>query len=747
MRYRLTLYLAAIAGLAGCAGSEIAQHPTDPNTPGAGQPQFATQVQNSYCSPLADTDIINEINNLFFKNSWPDANSALGKFKQVQTYLDAGDVTDARLATKNLVGFISLKFSQLTSAQQAASQADFDKLISDLWCFVGISGKVFDLNPGDPAKAFDIPGVGGVLFPANVVPVGTLVSLTPIPDTGICPITTVLDCFPGYLDIALYPNTTLPQLATVVLCPPSGITDPLAVGHLSSTGFELLPPASVPPQLATTCSTSSSQAEPTGWFGSLVHQAADWFLPKQLHASTYMFVGGVGGLVGSFSPFIISGTSATAGGTGGLVGSFTPPAASPGAAPALNPPLPSMGYLEDTVGAKKTNAVSVTIKTLGGDQNGPNPIPGVTVTFTTSAAQSYDPDSDAKVCDGQGNVPASGSISVTTDAQGVAKLPCLSFGTKAGYANLSATFDPTSLNFPGANQVTITATDANGGTSTSLNWLVVSDPGSAASIQTYMNGATAPSYSYGTGLTAFTNVSPAPQVIVTDTHGNVVPNQTVYWNATSTNGGVLTVGSTGTPTNATGTAQVASWMLGDGLNQATAGLFALGVTPPTGYQDALFSGSTPTGISVWACTATPGSKNDLGPMSIAAPNGSIKTVTIQMSITGTSSSISNYDATLQARLDGPTGGLLGTTAGKVQLPGDNGNPVPVTFVFPSYIGRQTGNHTIWFMLSVVAPSNRKPQVWYANQTFKSNDPCSGARLYAPGSSTTYVKGLWIDVTN
>ena len=63
----------------------------------------------------------------------------------------------------------------------------------------GISGIVFDLNPGDPAKAFGIPGVGAVYFPANVVPVGTLVAITNI--SGLpSPLNTRLDIMEEELD-------------------------------------------------------------------------------------------------------------------------------------------------------------------------------------------------------------------------------------------------------------------------------------------------------------------------------------------------------------------------------------------------------------------------------------------------------------------------------------------------------------------------------------------------------------------
>ncbi len=164
--------------------------------------------------------------------------------------------------------------------------------------------------------------------------------------------------------------------------------------------------------------------------------------------------------------------------------------------------------------------------------------------------------------------------------------------------------------------------------------------------------------------------------------------------------------------------------------------------------DAQFTATTPTGVSVFACAAgTGGSKTDLGGLSIKAPNGTIKKVTLWMSITGTASGLSNYGATFEARLNSPTGTLLKSTSGNVNLPGDNGNAVAVTFTFPTSIAKQSTSSVIWFKMTVAAPSNRKPQVWYSSATFKPNETCYDSKAFAPGSTTTFKRGLSINVTN
>jgi hypothetical protein len=283
--------------------------------------------------------------------------------------------------------------------------------------------------------------------------------------------------------------------------------------------------------------------------------------------------------------------------------------------------------------------------------------------------------------------------------------------------------------------------------------------GSAASIQTFINSTAAQSYNYGTTLTAYTNVSPNPQVIVKDAYGNPVGNQTVYWAATTANGGVLTVGAAGSPTSASGTAVVSSWLIGEGVNQATAGLFAPGVTPTLpGYLDAQFSASTPTGISVFACAAGAATnKTDVAPMSIKTPNGSIRTVTLYMSVTGQASVLSSYPATIELFKGTATTGYnvaaakVGSGSGTVELPGDNGKALPITFVLsdPALQSETNGTSVIWIKLTITAPGTRKPQVWYQNATFKPSDTCYNSLVYTTGypSNTTFKRGLSINATN
>lgn len=1053
------LIFAGLVVLAACANTpdQGAANSTGP----AQGPQLApAAVPNSFCSPITASDLVTEINNLFIKNAWPDPSSAQGKFSNVQNLLQAGNVGGAQSTTRDLVGFITNKFQHLSASQQAATLADYTKLVSDLYCYVGISGTVYDLNPGDPEKAFDIPGVGGVDFPANSVPVGTLVSLTNL-GGGPCPLLTSLDCYRGFLDISLYPSAVLPQAATVVLCPPAGISTTIAVGHQDATsGFEILTPAVVPPLLGGTCSTSASLNDaPRTWLARMLDRAVEALLPKPLEASVFRTFPGVGGTVLKFSPFgIVDLTLTATGGVGGSLTKFAPQAspnsAPPAGAPPLNPPLPATVF-QGPVGTSTTTGLpSVTIATPGGDADGSNKVAGVTVTFSIGASVNYDPDSQASVCQVSGGIAvAQATVQVVTDANGVATLPCLIYGNVAGFANLSASFDPSTLGFPNSHLVTI-----NGSSSSSLNWLVqsvaglpsklkfitspsgsaqagvalaqqptlqlldafdnevytagvavtasvtsgggtaggttsvntdaagvatfttlsiggkvagvdqtlsfgftgittaptavvqlsagpasqleittqpsstaaagvafaaqpgvtiedqfgntvnstaavagglasgnpalagttsvnavggvasftnlridgvagnrtlsftsgaltsaasntiavgagptsqiaitsqpsstaqaglafgaqpvatiqdqfgntvlssaavtasiatgagtlagalsvnavagvatfgtlridglvgnrtlqfasgllVSPPsttvavsaGTASVIQTYMGGTAAATFTYSGALSANTAVSPAPQVIVKDAFGNPVGSQPVFWNATTSNGGVLTVGATGTPTNASGTALVSSWVIGDGLNEATAGL-----TSTSSSADALFSASTPTGVSGFACAAGTGtSKTDVMPFSIKTPNASVRTVTLYMSVTGQASTISSYPATLTV-YKGTGGAQIGSGTGIIQVPGDNGKALPVTFVLsdPATQAESNGSSVLLFKLAVTAPGTRKPQLWYSSATYKTNDPCYNSLIYTSYPTlTTFKRGLSINVTN
>ncbi len=743
-RFTPFVVLATLVAAAACSDSGV----QTPTTPGGDQNPRLVVPNNQYCTAKSASAIQAEIDGLFFKNQWPDPQSATGKFNNVQTKLAGNDLLGAQQTARDLVRFIANKFDHLTAAQQAASQADYDRLVADIYCFVGISGLVFDLNPGDPDKAFGVPGVGAVYFPANVVPVGTMVSITDI--SGFPPpLNTNLDTYAGYLEIKLIPSTVLPQNAIVALClssVPSGVAGPFLVGHNTPTGaFELLDPVAetaFPSILTTAAACSASSPAPSSRLGKLLSRIADALLPNQLQAAPAFLTLAIGGKTTSFSPVGVTNTTLVA--LGGKTTSFAPPADATA--------VQLAGAVGDFTGAAgtttTTNVPSVTISTPNGTK-----IPGVQVTYATGpTVDATDVNSQAKVCDASQAVPASGQIAIQSDALGVAKLPCLSFGTLAGYANLAATFDASTLGFYNDNLINVVAQDGSTPTSGSLNWLVQTVAAAAATIKTYFPPA-APAQSYGYGsVTAYTNANPAPQVLVADQYGNVVGGTTVYWNANTSSGSTLTVGAAGATTNAAGVATVTSWNFGEGLNELLASIYDASTTAPIGFLPATFTGTTPTGQSLFACPLPGSSKTDLAPFSIKAPNGTVRTVTLSMSVTGQSSNLSAYPATIQVFTSNNFALTpIGSGSGTIALPGDNGNPVAQTFVLSNPATKtEMGNAaTLYFKLTITAPSNRKVQLWYTNATFKNNDPCASSLVYTPTypTSSTSKKGLAINVTN
>lgn len=763
MRYvRAIASASALAFTAACA-EKATRDLTAPeaNTP---VPAVTAPVSSPYCAAKTDTEIQDAIDSLYFKNDWPDPNSALSKFAQVTAALDIGDITAARLATRNLVEFITNKYNHLTPAQQAAAANDYNELIADLWCFVGISGQVFDLNPDDPPKVFTIPGVGGVWFPGNVVPVGTLVVLTDLTGEPSFPgLTTPLDQWASYIDIQLIPEHTFtePNLPIVVVCPEAGAPTGLYLGHDAPGGFELLPPVDFSgiTELTTLCGPASVQhPAPQGWLASWVNRAASFVLPRPLQASM-MLAGGIGGSPSDFSPF--GAVSTTLVGTNGLGGSTTEFSPRPEAGPPVARPLgtPSENRLDGVAGTSGNPADPdwpvVTIKTVGGDSDGQNPIQGVTVTFTIGAAETLDPDSEARLCDGDTDLT---SVQVVTDANGVAALPCLRFGTKAGFANIQATFDPATIGFPGDQLLTINSS-AYGESSAALNWLVETTAGAAAYIYTYMPPGpdTAATHAYGSGLVEGSAASPAPQVLVTDQWSNPVGGVGIQWSPLSdANGAILVPGAAGTQTNSLGVATAESWTLGAGLNTLTARFLGAGDTPSE--SAATFTATTPTGISLFACTVG-GNKTDIGWMSIPKPSGTVREITLYMSVTGQSSSEATYNATVEVRKNSSTGALLGALpapGGGITLPGNNGSPRAITLrlsdpVTPTDMAGtgQNATNTLWIGLTFTnLPGTRKIQVWYNNSITKSNQgPCYNSLVYNPGSTTLFKRGLGINVTN
>lgn len=413
---------------------------------------------NPYCTLKTIAAIEAEINALFATPGWPNASSAKAKLKNVTKALTKGDLPGAIKHARDLVGFIKLKFGQLSPTQQAAVEAQVDQLIADVLCQVGLSGEVFDLNPTTGPVAFAVPGEeeqnAGVFFPAgSYVPPGAVVTLTVIPPTEN-PLITPLDKYPTYLDVATFPEFTLPPGVVVGVCLPSttppGAAARARLGHQLGTVFELLALQEIPPALALALNCSGEFAqEPTSAVGKVLARLADLFLPRKVQASMYA-LGGVGGSPEEFSPFGAVDPGLTARGAGGVGGSpeefAPPPQFGPMAGPAATPPVP-LGTISGTVGSTTSGVPVVEVLTMGLG----TPIPGVTVTFSVQPADSIPGFGEAP-----GNAALCGessTVEVVTGVDGRAALPCLNFGTIPGYSNVKAEFDPSSLNFPGADLV------------------------------------------------------------------------------------------------------------------------------------------------------------------------------------------------------------------------------------------------------------------------------------------------------
>jgi len=461
MRSRSTLGIALVTILAAGCGPDQSSFPgTEPSS--SGGPLIVISPINAYCTIATDAQITNQINTLFQGGGWPDANSALSKFATINSLLAANNGLEAKRKTFDLVKFILKKFEKLSTAQKAALDAQTKQLVEDLYCKVGLSGAVFDLKPGDPAKAFvSEENNAGVWFPPNVVQEGTLITITEIPNGN--PLITPLDKYPTYLEIEKYPDLPL-NLANgkpvVGVCfpgnTPSAIAERLLLGHQRidplevDQGFELLAKQTIPSALTLllACPNINAlgpEAAPTTWLGRLATRVAAFVLPSKVQAAPMMFAfGGVGGSPEEFSPFgAVDPRLSAFGGAGGSPEEF---------APSMNPMMFSLplGSIEGNILTSTTTGLpTVTVKTGLG-----TPIPGVTVIFSTQPATTpaFQPPGAASVC--RGGTPKD-TVQVLTDAYGQATLPCLAFGATVGYSNVKATFNTSSLNFPGAQFVTV----------------------------------------------------------------------------------------------------------------------------------------------------------------------------------------------------------------------------------------------------------------------------------------------------
>ncbi|MCX5761832.1 MAG: Ig-like domain-containing protein [Gemmatimonadetes bacterium] len=191
-------------------------------------------------------------------------------------------------------------------------------------------------------------------------------------------------------------------------------------------------------------------------------------------------------------------------------------------------------YAGTSQSATAGSAVSTTPVAKVADQYG-NAVPDVTVTFAVTG--------------GSGSI---GSLTATTDANGLASVGSWTLGTAAGTNTITATVDGLS-----GSPVTFTATGTAG-----------------AATQIAINAGD------GQSVIAGAAVSTAPSVIVKDANGNPKSGASVTF-AVASGGGSIT-GVTAT-TNASGIATVGSWTLGvtAGANTLTATSGVLSGSPVT----------------------------------------------------------------------------------------------------------------------------------------------------------------------
>ncbi len=342
-----------------------------------------------------------------------------------------------------------------------------------------------------------------------------------------------------------------------------------------------------------------------------------------------------------------------------------------------------------------------------------------------------------------------GTTSESTNSDGLATFDDLKLGGVVG-TTYTITFASTGLTGATVN-VTITAAGAAAG--------ITYDPAVHGPASTAPNGV------YGS-FNPFTAVSPNPTVIGTDAWGNVTSGGgAVSWSLSPTD--ILSGATVTNPVNS----YSAQWKLGDGggvLQTLTASLGASSVN--------FTATDVAGGISLACVPSSPTKKSDIGnavPIDATMSTytayfsmspelaARMRSVTLYASVTGQSSSLETYDATLTAYRGGasPTtlGPLLSTSeAGSgLTLPGDNGNPTAVTFdMTPAAIAVASPGNTnkVIFKLVVTAASNRTVTLWYNSKA--NSGICGSSIIYAPGvtdfnsnSNKDISKGLQITVTN
>lgn len=630
----------------------------------------------------------------------PNDQSILSKFDALVAAQGAGTGFGDEL--EDLISKINLEVQKYTGSPRNGSLDDCvdgtnnedcltveglrDQIIADIYRFVGLDpdGTICIVPPGAPSSFCETEdtNAGFVYFPPALFDRLTYVSVKALENSNVF---SGLDEYGTTIEIRTAPISDFDEIRpTVVACVPTTLSEEvlnrLLLGHRRSVNapeyggnppFSLLPEADLgfDPALVNYAAGFCGTPEPLGSasgpsiFGlaadsplnRLLVSARDFLLPSELAASNAVLLAarGFSGASGSpeeFSTFRAVDRGVT--GAGGSPEEFAPQA-STGAA---NAAASGMAGTSATSGLP-----SVRVRTVG--DRGVN---GVKVSFTLTVPASEDAEGTPLYPGSQASLCSASPVTVTTAGEdddgaplGLATLPCLNFGDRAGYMNLQVTFDPSDVltgdGFapgeelciietdpvtPGVNADAPGACDTDG--TVTQNFLIETVAGPAAAIEIVEgDNQTAPAYSA---------VAIAPKVVVKDQYGNLVSGAEVDWSANvgtiDPNLGTGQEDFAQTTTGADGTSALTSWTLGVGANTLLAE-----IATSSGIESVTFNATGTFGLSLANACVTGGAKDDITKYGFHFPseNGRlIQAIGLHLSSNGAPGLSENYEVTLTA---------------------------------------------------------------------------------------------------
>ncbi len=336
----------------------------------------------------------------------------------------------------------------------------YDEVVAGIMAMVGLSSgpntTICVLPDGHTSEFCRAPesggqGTGFVFFPAALFDKLTFVSVKSL---GQASVGSGLDEYGFTVEIRTAPVSEFGSVRpTVVACVAPGLDqsllDRLLLGHRraeekygTNPPFSLLPEAmdpAVEAEAVDYCGAASGGPSvfglsPESPLNRLLVGARDLFLPAQLSASNAVMLAtrGFSGASGSpeeFSTFRAVDRGVT--GAGGSPEEFAPQANGADPVPAVT----------GEIGSEANDVYVLTVATLGAELG----VNGVKVTFTLTDPISGLPSSEASFCNGASSVVVYTGGFDDGAPMGSAQIPCLKFGLEAGYKNLSAEIDPTSV--------------------------------------------------------------------------------------------------------------------------------------------------------------------------------------------------------------------------------------------------------------------------------------------------------------